>query len=104
AEPEPRVTMFEAYSARRLAEFGLVARAAKLMHRAYAAGLRPDAIELGFDEGMLAPAGEVILGMTVRRRARPGMAVLALPSRKIGRYEVVIPTRFEEGDKEEASG
>jgi hypothetical protein len=78
----------------------LATRLQLLAAKVWDADMRPTAIELGPDVmGALSEAGlsgAVLFGMDVRTRSEPGFAVLALPQRRIGRYEVVIPTRFEE--------
>ena len=72
-----------------------------LRQKAMAAGYEPYALECGHDAlvalcgDVLAYPGDTFAGMTIFARVQPRMAVLARPSRKIGRYEVVPPTRFE---------
>lgn len=67
---------------------------------AYAAGLRPCEVELGVDElkevshTICVLPGSSLLGMQVSTRPS-GIAILALPDRKIGRFECVVPERFE---------
>lgn len=61
-------------------------------------GFVPVDVELGPAEreglgSSFAGAGS-IAGMRVQPRMEPGITVLALPNRKIGRYEIVPPTRF----------
>lgn len=64
----------------------------QLRAQAEMAGLLPVTVEVGPESGI---SGCMYAGMRVVHRAEPGAAVLALPARKIGRYEVVVPQRFE---------
>jgi hypothetical protein len=63
-------------------------------------GFKPTAVELGPQEyaQLCAEGGPncQIYGMTIRARREPGIALVSMPDRKIGKYEVVLPLRFEE--------
>lgn len=66
-----------------------------LRRAAQLAGLRPVDVEVGPDCAPDLVGAVCFAGMRVRPRSEPGAAVLALPNRRIGRYEVVCPARFE---------
>lgn len=74
-----------------------------LRGRAYDAGMQPVAVEMGTDEavslgGRLGLAN-YYMGLRLGFRSEPGVTVLALPNRRIGKFEVVCPTRFEEREE-----
>lgn len=70
-------------------------RAGALRSAALNAGMVPIAIEGPISD--LAGMGGNLWGLRLNIAER--LAVLALPNRKIGRYECVPPTRFVEGDQ-----
>ena len=58
-------------------------------------GFAPWAVEVGPDY-FRSTLGVRFAGMDVRYRAERGATVFAVAGRKVGRYEVVTPERFEE--------
>jgi hypothetical protein len=73
----------------------IIQRILKLRHDAERAGLKPVVVEVPFEDIDNTVGPGLMFGMTVRVDDGP-LAVLALPSRKIGRYECVAPVRFSE--------
>jgi hypothetical protein len=70
-------------------------RIATLRRNAQNAGLKPVIVEVPFDDIDHTVGPGMLFGMEVRTEPGP-LCVLALPSRRIGRYECIAPVRFEE--------
>ena len=92
----PTAAMLRSAKQRDAALAALVARVAPLRREAYEAGLEPYSLLVPFkvSASALIGTGSAICGMLCELHDGP-LTVLAKPA-KIGRYQVVFPTRFEE--------
>lgn len=71
----------------------IIARILKLHHDARLAGLVPTVVIIPFNDIDHTVGPGRMFGMDVRSGPDP-LTVLAMPARKIGRYECIVPVRF----------
>ncbi len=72
---------------------GLVSRIMRLRREAQEAGMTPQRLECSANDAVKL-GGVIFAGSRIVPCEGPGLAVLAWPP-KVGRYQVVPPTRFE---------